>query len=112
VYGGHCHCEDCRELLNVPFYSVTAWDKEQLVIETGQDSLVEYQHPTLDMKRYYCTECGETLFNSNAMDWRVVSQWLIRKCYAGELPEDLQPQSHFYYGRRVIDIDDDLPRHD
>ena len=109
---GYCHCEDCRDLLNVPFHSVTAWNKDQLIIESGLDSLSEYQHPRLEMKRVYCSECGETLYNTNAMDWRVVSQLLISKCHDDELPEELHSESHFFYGRRIIDIDDDLPKHD
>ena len=108
---GYCHCEDCRNLLNVPFHSVTAWNRDQLTIESGKDSLTEYQHPGLEMKRFYCSQCGETLYNTNAMDWRVVSQLLIRKCYDDELPEQLHSRSHFYYGRRIMDIDDDLLKH-
>ena len=74
--------------------------------------LSEYQHPQLDMKRMFCSGCGETLFNTNAMDWRVVSQLLIRKCNGDELPDELHSDSHFYYARRIVDVDDDLPKHD
>ena len=109
---GYCHCEDCRDLLDVPFHSVTAWNKEQITIESGNDCLAEYQHPRLEMKRVFCSRCGETLFNTNAMDWRVVSQLLISKCYDNELPEELRSESHFFYDRRVIDIDDDLPKYE
>ncbi len=108
---GHCHCDDCRELLDVPYHSVTAWNKNQITISQGLQSLLEYQHPQLDMKRYFCSHCGETLFNSNAMDWRIVSQHLIRKCNNGKLPEELSSESHFFYNSRIIDIDDDLPKH-
>ena len=64
------------------------------------------------MKRFYCASCGETLFNSNAMDWRIVSQLLIIKCYGGELTEPLQSTMHFFYARRIVNIDDDLPKKD
>ena len=109
---GHCHCEDCRDLLDVPFHSVTAWNIEQLEITEGKALLSEFQHPELAMKRIFCSNCGETLYNTNAMEWRVVSQHLIRKCNDGELPAGLQPESHFFYARRIVDIDDDLPKHD
>ena len=109
---GYCHCEDCRALLNVPFHSVTAWNKDQVTVKSGDDCLTEYQHPELAMKRVYCSTCGETLYNTNAMDWRVVSQLLISKCHDNELPPALRSDSHFFYGRRIIDIDDDLPKHD
>ena len=109
---GFCHCEDCRDLLKIPYHSVTAWDKEQVAIEDGADALLAFQHPTKRMKRFYCANCGETLFNSNAMDWRIVSQLLIRKCHGGELPEPLRSTKHFFYDRRVVDIDDELPKQD
>lgn len=109
---GHCHCEDCRNLLNIPFHSVTAWNKDQVKITDGEALISEYQHPYLEMKRVYCSSCGETLYNTNAMDWRVVSQHLIRKSNDNLLPEELKSESHFFYGRRIIDIDDKLPKHD
>ncbi len=109
---GFCHCEDCRELLKIPYHAVTAWNEDQVTVEQGADSLLSYQHPTLEMKRCFCKYCGETLFNTNAMNWRIVSQNLLRKCYAGKLPAALRSQSHFFYGRRIVDIDDDLPKHD
>ena len=109
---GFCHCEDCRDLLDIPFHSVTAWDKGQISIVEGESNLSNYQHPTLEMKRIYCSNCGETLYNTNAMDWRVISQLLIRKCNDNKLPDELHSDSHFFYGRRIIDIADDLPKHD
>ena len=109
---GVCHCEDCRELLKIPFHAVTAWEAGQVAIDAGEDVLIWFQHPTKRMKRVYCSQCGDTLFNTNAMDWRVVSQFLIRKCYGNELPEALEPTKHFFYGRRIFDIDDPLPKQD
>ncbi len=109
---GFCHCEDCRELLKIPYHSVTAWEKEQLTISDGEEHLLAFQHPSKRMKRFYCGRCGDTLVNSNAMDWRVVSQLLISKCYNGELPESLHSKMHFFYGRRVVSIDDNLPKRD
>ena len=112
IVRGICHCEDCRELLNVPYHSVTAWEKEQAVIESGTEDLAEFKHPSKRMSRFFCRICGESMFNSNAKDWRVVSQLLIRKNYDGALPEALRPKLHFYYGSRIVDIDDELPKRD
>ena len=109
---GFCHCEDCRELLQIPYHSVTAWEQDQLTVDEGADQLVAFQHPSKRMKRFYCAHCGETLFNSNAMDWRIVSQLLISKCHGGELPAELKSKMHFFYGRRIVDIDDPLPKRD
>jgi hypothetical protein len=46
------------------------------------------------------------------MDWRIVSQYLLRKCMGNELPAELQSKSHFFYGLRVVSIADDLPKKD
>ncbi|MFI2811395.1 MULTISPECIES: GFA family protein [Microbulbifer] len=107
---GFCHCADCRNFLKVPYHSVDVWEKDQLTVNKGEDKLAEFQHPEKKMKRFFCSECGDTLFNSNSADWRVVSQLLVRRNNDGELPEALAPQSHFYYGERIVDIDDDLPK--
>lgn len=82
------------------------------MIESGAEDLAEFKHPTKRMSRFFCRKCGESMFNSNAKDWRVVSQLLIRKNYDGALPEALRPELHFYYGSRIVDIDDALPKRD
>ena len=105
-----CHCEDCRNLLDVPYHSVTAWEADNVEISSGGEHAIEYQHPTLDMTRVFCGKCGETLYNTNAMGWKLVSQLLVRKCYDNELPAALQSNAHFFYDRRIIDIDDQIPK--
>ena len=111
IVHAYCHCIDCRELLNVPYHAVTAWKSRDVKIVNGIDNLVEYQHPTLDMERAYCAHCGEVLFNTNSMGWRVVSQWFIAKCNDAGLPPELCSDMHFFYEQRVVDIDDELPKY-
>lgn len=105
-----CHCEDCRTLLDVPYHSINAWDAEQVRVTKGEELLGTFQHPTLTMTRVFCTQCGETLYNTNAMGWRLVSQLLIRKCYANTLPEELASKTHFFYDRRIVDVNDSLSK--
>jgi hypothetical protein len=107
---GYCHCEDCRGLLKIPYHSVTAWEGDSCEIVEGAEFVAEFQHPNKRMKRFFCTRCGETLFNSNAAGWRVVSQLLIRKNFDDRMPPELESKMHFFYDRRIVDIDDDLPK--
>ncbi|TCL08945.1 glutathione-dependent formaldehyde-activating enzyme [Shimia isoporae] len=107
---GHCHCQACRTLLNTPYHSVNAWMPEQVRITSGEADLIDFQHPYLKMRKIYCGKCGEVMFNTNAMDWRVVSQHLMAKNNDGILPDELKSLSHFHYGGRVIDVVDDLPK--
>ena len=107
---GYCHCEDCRDLLQVPYHSVLAWEAEQVEITRGAESVKTFQHPTKRMTRVFCSDCGEVLYNTNAMGWKLVSQLLVRKTNDHTLPDSYQPSSHFFYDRRIINIDDPLPK--
>ena len=106
----YCHCEDCRDLLQIPYHSVLAWDPEQVQITKGEENTVSFQHPTKKMKRIFCKHCGDVLYNTNGMGWKLVSQIMFRKCHDGELPEAYASKAHFFYDRRIIDIDDELPK--
>jgi len=35
----YCHCSDCRDLLSIPFHSVTAWDSNNVSIVRAQKDL-------------------------------------------------------------------------
>ncbi|WP_171061008.1 GFA family protein [Poseidonocella sp. HB161398] len=106
---GHCHRRACRVLLDVPFHSVTAWNPEQLAVTKGAGRLPSFRHPRLSMKTVSCRDCGTVLWNTNAMDWRVVAQRLI-EISRGALPEELRAVSHFHYGSRLFGIAEDLPK--
>lgn len=106
----YCHCEDCRELLQVPYHSVLAWEADQVQISKGSDDVVEFQHPRKRMKRIFCKHCGDVLYNTNAMGWKLVSQLLYKRSNNNQLPQTLLSNAHFFYDRRVIDISDDLPK--
>ena len=105
-----CHCEDCRELLQVPYHSVLAWEPDNVHISNGANEVIEFQHPSKRMKRVFCKHCGDVLYNTNAMGWKLVSQLLYRRCNSNQLPEDFSSNAHFFYDRRVIDISDGLPK--
>lgn len=107
----YCHCIDCRELLNTPFSPVTAWEEENVSISSGEDSVSVYQHPTLRMRKYFCSTCGDVLFNTNCVDWRIVPQLLIAKNYDNQLPQELTSTAHIFYEQRIVDVSDDLPKH-
>lgn len=106
----YCHCEDCRELLQVPYHSVLAWETDRLHIQKGSSEIVEFKHPSKSMTRVFCKHCGEVLYNTNAMGWKLVSQLLYKKCNGDQLPADFEPTAHFFYDRRVIDIADQLQK--
>ena len=105
-----CHCEDCRELLQVPYHSIIAWEPDKVEITKGKENVVEYQHPSKRMKRVFCKHCGDVLYNTNAMGWKLISQLMFQKCNPGKLPTAFQSNAHFFYDRRIVDIKDELPK--
>ena len=111
IVHAYCHCQDCRDLHGIPVYAVAAWNKERVKVLQGNEDLGQYKYPGKEMVRFFCEKCGSTLYNSNMYDWRAVPQSLIRKCYAGELPAELASNKHFFYGERVVDIKDELPKY-
>jgi len=106
-----CHCIDCRELLDGPFYPVAVWSGENALITQGEEHVGIYQHPRLQMKKYFCRHCGEVLFNTNSAALRVVPQWLIAKNHHNRLPRELTASAHIFYEQRIVDVSDKLPKH-
>ena len=111
IVHAYCHCNDCRDLLDIPYHSVAVWSEENVSIDKGQDTITIYQHPSLKMQKHFCSQCGDVLFNTNIMDWRVVSQLLIARCYNNKLPSELVSDRHVFYEQRIINIADDLPKY-
>jgi hypothetical protein len=94
--------------LQVPYHSVLAWDGDKVSINKGE--VFEFQHPHKRMKRIHCKQCGDVLYNTNAMGWKIVSQLMYRKSNGDQLPQTMQSNAHFFYDRRVVDVHDALPK--
>ncbi len=107
----YCHCRSCRELLGVPFFAGTAWHKNNIKITRGINNLLVFKHTNKMMSRYHCESCGMIVFNTDRFDFRCISYAMFRKSNVGLIPTELVPTYHQYYGERVVDISDDLPKH-
>ncbi len=105
----YCHCVECRTARQTPVFDQVAWAPVQLTITAGEDKVVAYDY-TDKMTVYSCGECGSRLFNTNAAGLKSTWQGLFRGANDGQLPEEFKSQVHLFYGERVIDIDDDLPK--
>ena len=105
-----CHCDSCKELHDVPMQVLTAWNKDQLTIESGEANLASFAYPGRKLVRFFCSQCGETLFNSNRFDLRVAASTLFVK-RLGSLPAGFEPEKHLFYGSRVLDVSDSLPKY-
>jgi len=72
---GFCHCVDCRDLLDIPYHSVAVWGKEDVTFKEGEGRVSTFQHPTKRMKRIFCSNCGEVLFNTSWIGVLYLNNW-------------------------------------
>lgn len=54
--------------------------------------------------------CGSGLFHTNVLGVHSTSRSLFRHSNDGEVPQGLEPQLHIFYGERVMNVADDLPK--
>jgi len=107
-----CHCSNCRELRPVEAGEAVAWQPESVTFLKGeQDLKVEKGFGDENhIEKYSCPSCGEAVYNTNRFGSHGFSRDLIKRCYGGELPDELQPTMHIFYEDRVKDVEDDLPK--
>jgi hypothetical protein len=105
----YCHCGSCRDLYNSDILSATAWSDDNVDLPSG-DNVFEYAHPRKQMRRFGCAQCGTTMYARHRPGIPVIPHGLFRSANNGVLPAELAPTMHLFYGERVLDVDDDLPK--
>lgn len=63
-----CHCSLCRRMTGAPLSSYVVVKAADLVLTQGQDFLKSYA-VTSRTQRYFCTDCGTPLYNSNQVTY-------------------------------------------
>lgn len=105
----NCQCQTCRDFYGTSMLSATAWLPERISVVSG--ILATFVHPTKQLSRAFCPQCGETVFGTNRLGMRVVPNSLVARSAGGELPEPMRATMHLFYRHRVVDVDDDLPKY-
>lgn len=105
----NCHCRSCRDFYGTSMLSATAWLAEQVTVASGRVST--FSHPTKELSRAFCPDCGETVFGTNRLGMRVVPNSIVARAAGGELPEKLHPTMHLFYRYRIFDVQDALPKY-
>lgn len=105
----YCHCGSCRDLYNEDVMSGTGW-ADHAVDLPDESSMYEYSIPDKQMRRFGCPTCGAVMYGLHSPGIPVILHGRFRAANGGELPAELAPTLHLFYGERVLDIDDDLPK--
>lgn len=107
----YCHCASCRDFYGLPVLAATAWKRDEVEVTRGVGHLGQFTHPTMQMQRYYCTACGETMFGTNRLGFKVVRNAFLARAFSNSLPSDFKPKFHLFYSYREFDVSDDLPKY-
>lgn len=100
----YCHCTDCRSWLNAPVHGAAVWPKAAVTIVKGADDLLVYKR-TEKSWRTSCKACGGAVFVDHPKIGVIdVLATNIRNF-------KFAPAFHIYYGERLIDLKDGLPKY-
>ena len=100
---GYCHCKDCRAWSAGPVNAFTLWQRDEVKVTKGNESLANYAL-TDASQRKYCKECGGHVMTDHpGGDFIDV--------YAAILPTvNFEPGVHVNYESAVLRIKDGLPK--
>ncbi|BFZ55547.1 hypothetical protein PYCC9005_002588 [Savitreella phatthalungensis] len=117
-----CHCRSCQRLHGAPATLTSIFEKSQvhftkgaeedLVFYSPQEKVTEYKLPL----KISCKQCHSPIGNEGN-NMILIAPALIEfenetgdSKDGGRLPEAFKPDFHQYYGTRIRDIEDDLPK--
>lgn len=105
----YCHCGSCRALYNTDMLSATGWAEDNVELPDAS-RLFAHRLEGKQMTRYGCPKCGLTMYGRHRPGIPVIPQGVFRRNNGGRLPDALAPTLHLFYGERVLDVADDLPK--
>lgn len=99
----YCHCTDCRAWLGAPVHAATGWPAAQVKVTKGANNLTVYKR-TEASHRHSCKSCGGAVFVEHPAIgvFDVLASTIDGFKFA--------PAMHIYYGERMIDMKDGLPK--
>lgn len=100
----YCHCVDCRDWLGAPVHAATAWPMAQLRFTKGADHVTVYRR-TDHSHRKSCKSCGGAVLVEHP------SLAVVDVLASNIKGFKFTPAFHIFYGERMIDIKDSLPKY-
>lgn len=100
---GYCHCEDCRAWSAGPVNAFSLWPPASVTVTAGEDKLVGYSRTPASDRRF-CAECGGHVMTRHPEMDLVDVYPAVLSGFAHA------PTLHVFYGERMMDVSDDLPK--
>lgn len=103
----YCHCSACRRSTGAPLIAVVTFPEGAMEIELADGVELVGRATSSYLTRFSCSRCGAAIHNRVQGRKRHVDNVL-----AGHFEHRFAMDRHIYYADRVLDVADDLPRHD
>ncbi|KAJ3280458.1 hypothetical protein HK104_000653 [Borealophlyctis nickersoniae] len=116
LFSVFCHCSICQRLCGAPYAPIIGFSVGSIIVTSGKDSLVSFE-ATDGLHRYRCNTCYAPVYNQRlggpyAFEDILASS--IERQGAGDgplkMPAALSPKVHIFYGNRIVDVVDGLPK--
>ena len=109
-----CHCAQCRHRHGAPMQWAAIFRKRDVRVTSGIDSLRFYSSETDTPERILpcridCGRCGTPVADEGRRMWLAFPP-LFDFGDPASVPESFRPRCHIFYGARVLDVDDTLPK--
>lgn len=109
-----CHCKACQVLHGAPMQWAAIFRKDDVRFTAGLDEL-RYYNSELDRRervlpcKVSCGLCGTLIADEGRNMWLAFPS-LFDFGSPARVPEAFKPSCHIFYGMRVIEVDDGLPK--
>lgn len=109
-----CHCRVCQVLHGAPMQWAAIFHKPDVRFTAGVGHLRFYNSALGSKERVLpckvsCTRCGTLIADEGRRMWLAFPS-LFDFGTPPRVPESFKPTCHIFYGMRVMDIDDGLPK--
>jgi hypothetical protein len=110
-----CHCRGCQILHGAPFQWAVIFHKEHVRFVRGFDKMRFFSAETGSRQhtlpcKLSCSFCGSPIADEGRRMFLAFGP-LFDFGFPPEVPPPFQPTCHIFYGARVIDMNDNLPKY-
>ncbi len=109
-----CHCSDCQTLHGAPMQWAAIFHKPDVRFTAGVEHL-RFYNSALDRAerllpcKVACALCGTPIADEGRNMW-LAFPTLFDFGTRPRVPDAFKPSCHIFYGMRVMDVDDGLPK--
>ena len=109
-----CHCLTCQRLHGAPMQWAAIFHKHDVRITRGTDCLSFYNSEQRIYARSLpckvsCSLCGTPIADEGRRMWLAFPS-LFDFDFPPQVPKAFMPTCHIFYGSRLIDLNDDIPK--